>query len=351
MTVPIIGTMAPATESDDARYLDFLEGVRHFEGQRVRPSLKGRYEQAAQEFEQKNGRPPGTEEARDMMDGITLFQSRSRLWRSSQEQMWRGVIDTYRKREGELMAELDRADQSGPGSVSYDPNFHYPDYFDAYDAHIQPGSYHRDPLAGYIYHYGTKLFYQGFNDTDDVQRKQVFRAPLPVDGKVNRILDLGCSVGQSATAWKERCPGADVWGIDIAAPMVRYAHKRAVDMNLEIHFAQMTSEKLEFPNAHFDVVYAYILFHEIPMPVIRRTVREACRVLRPGGVFTVCDFGRDGYRAGTPFSDYTMSFVINGNGEPYARDFCEMDFTAELKQAGFQEAIELDEGVLQVGTK
>jgi ubiquinone/menaquinone biosynthesis C-methylase UbiE len=344
-TRPLIHSMTPATETDDARYLDFVEGVRVFNQQQVQGRFKDRYAEAAAEFERTHGRPPSTiEDAHAMLDGIPLFASRSRLWRSTQEMMWAGVIETYRKREPELLAELDRADRSGPGSVEWDPNFVYPQYVQDHEIHIQPGSYHADPLAGYIYHYGTKIFFTptiGNRDDDDNQRQMVNAMPLPADGVVRRVLDIGCSIGQSTTAWKERIPSAEVFGIDIAGPMVRYCHKRAIDLGLDVHFKQMAAEDLRFPDNSFDVVYSYILFHELPVPAIRATMRHAWRVLRPGGDFLINDFTG---RTENPMQEWLLDFVTKDNGEPFAWDYCHLDLHAELRAAGFSDIRDMERG-------
>ncbi|GIW05961.1 MAG: hypothetical protein KatS3mg060_0766 [Dehalococcoidia bacterium] len=364
---PLIHSLTPASEADDASYLDFVEGVRVFNQQQVQGGFKERYAQAVAEFEQVYGRPPSTlEDAHAMLDRIPLFASRSRLWRSTQEMMWEQIRQTYRKREPELLAELDRADRSGPGSVHWDPNFQYPQYILDHEIHLQPGSYHADPLAGYIYHYGTKIFFTptiGNQDDDDNQRQMVNAMPLPVDGQVRRVLDLACSIGQSTTAWKERLPQAEVWGIDIAAPMVRYCHKRAVDLGLDVHFAQMAAEDLKFPENSFDLVYSYILFHELPVPVIREVLRQVHRVLRPGGIFLINDFagktmaeGRmwsssvaqpsaaPADRTGDPLQLWLLDFITKHNGEPFAWDYCHLDMHAELRAAGFPTSRHFDTG-------
>ena len=217
-----------------------------------------------EEYSKRTGhKPEGLLESFEAIDGVESLQARRRWRRTSQEMFWTGVINTYEKRRAELLAELDRADMSGPGSVEYDPNYPIPVGYRR-DIHVQPGGYTDNPLAGYIYHYGTKCFYQGHNDFDDVQRRNVARCPEPADGQVKRVLSIGCGVGQSATAMKERWPSAEVWGTDIGMPMVRYSHKRAVDMGLDVHFKQELAEDSGFPDGYFDIVEALIVFHEIP---------------------------------------------------------------------------------------
>jgi SAM-dependent methyltransferase len=248
---------------------------------------------------------------------------------------WQGIIDTYRKREPELLAELDRADRSGPGSVEWNPSFPLPSYFANVEFHIQPGSYHADPLAGYIYHYGTKLLFQSRNDYDDLHREYVALAPAPPDGVVRRVLDLACSIGQSTTALKERFPNAEVWGIDAGAPMVRYAHKRAVEMGCDVHFAQRLAEETGFPDDSFDLVYSYILFHELPVAITEQVVREAYRILRPGGLFVTLDVANRPPTTAGGVAEYYADFVTYDNGEPYYTEFVRCDFPAIHQAAGF----------------
>jgi ubiquinone/menaquinone biosynthesis C-methylase UbiE len=186
-------------------------------------------------------------------------------------------------------------------------------------------------LAGYIYHYGTKVFFTGKNDNDDVQRGLVNTLPTPSDGQVRRILDLACSVGQSTTAFKERFPNAEVWGVDAGAPMVRYAHKRAADMGTDVNFAQRLAERTRFPDNHFDIVYAMILFHEIPQHIAKQVIVEAHRVLRPGGLFAVLDFANRPKGVTNPIAEYSRDFDTHDNGEPYASEFVYSDFHDQLR--------------------
>jgi SAM-dependent methyltransferase len=330
-----IGTMPAASEREDEAYLDFVEGLRKWNFAAVDPALMARANVATREFAVRHGRPPASiEDAIEALHALPIAASRNRLIRTVQEMFWERVIATYRKREGELLAELDRADRLGPGSVEWDPNFRYPAYYDRVEFHIQPGNYHADPLAGYIYHYGTKVFFRGENDHDERQREFVCAAPLPRDGVVRRTLDLACSIGQATTATKERFPHAEVWGIDIAAPMVRYAHKRAVEMGLEVHFAQRAIEDLRFPENHFDFITSMIIFHEVPLAVTKQALREIARVLRPGGVYAAADF--------LPASKlsvvgaYLRYIDSIDNGEPYAEEFISVEMADLLREVGLR---------------
>jgi ubiquinone/menaquinone biosynthesis C-methylase UbiE len=336
-----LGTLPLADERDDDSYLDFVEGVRTFTLTQLSPVVKERTPSAIAEYEARAGHKTETiDDARAALDPVPVIATRNRFMRSSQEMMWRRIAEVYHRREAELLAELDRYDRMGPGTVEWDPNFVYPDYYAKVEFHIQPGNYHADPLAGYIYHYGTKIFYTGRNNQDGVQREWVNLAPVPADGVVRRVMDQACSAGQSTTALKERFPQAEVWGIDIAAPMVRYAHKRAVDMGIEVHFAQRAAEDTKFPENFFDIVYSRILFHELPPEIAEQVVRESYRILRPGGLFIVIDFANRPPGITSPADDYFRDFDTHHNGEPYASLFVYSDFTGMLRRAGFRNVIE-----------
>jgi ubiquinone/menaquinone biosynthesis C-methylase UbiE len=328
-----LGTTPLGAERDDDAYLDFVEGARVFTLTGLSDAMNRRSEAAIAEAERALGRKlTAIEEIKAVLDPIPVVASRNRFSRTVQEMMWQGVIDTYRKREPELLRELALADRLGPGSVEYDPNFPYPDYFSRVDFHIQPGGYFADPLAGYIYHYGTKVFYTGRNNNDDIHRELVEATPAPEDGRVERILDLACGIGQAATWFKQRFPQAEVWGLDLSAPMVRYAHKRAVDLGLEVHFTQRLAEDTKFPDNHFDIIFVYLLFHEVPWPVSQQIVREVHRILRLGGVFAIFDFpSRPGQQL-PPLAAYARYFDSHDNSEPYAAEFVQADFHGELRR-------------------
>jgi ubiquinone/menaquinone biosynthesis C-methylase UbiE len=118
--------------------------------------------------------------------------------------------------------------------------------------------------------------------------------------------------------------------------MLRVAHRRAAMLGDEVTFAQRLVEQTGFAEAQFDITFAFIVFHELPLRIIRETVREAARVTRPGGIFAVYDF--TGTRDKSPFQRYHRWFDARHNGEPYSQDFCDCDLDAILAENGFRVA-------------
>jgi ubiquinone/menaquinone biosynthesis C-methylase UbiE len=101
----------------------------------------------------------------------------------------------------------------------------------------------------------------------------------------------------------------------------------------DVTFKQALIEDTGFPDAHFDLSFAFIVFHELPVRIIEATIREAARVTRPGGIFAVYDFARTADKS--PFQRYHRWFDARHNGEPYSQDFCDCDFDGLLKKYGF----------------
>lgn len=336
MTRPQLGTHPVLTELDSESYLDFVEGIFTYI-RNLTPTAHARANVAFKEFEAENGRPvKDVYEASDVLHNVGIIASRNRFRHAVQNMNHDAVIGDLGKRETELLAELDRYDKMGPGSVSYDPNFDIPEYATR-EIHRLPGGYVKNPLAGYWYHACTRTFFMGKNDRDEVHQSGVDKLPLPADGQVRRILDIGCTAGQSATALKKRFPQAEVWGLDIGAPVVRYAHRRAVDMGLDVHFVQGLAEKTNFPDASFDIVHSFIVFHELPLDIGEQVAQEARRLLRPGGLFLVTDFGtKHVTRADTgdtgSFGEVMGMVDHKDNEEPYAWDFTHSDFEGMLSK-------------------
>lgn len=306
------GTMVAPSTLDDESYLEAVQALRGM----AMGALSARARAAAT----AGGRTLGLAQ----IAALPAVGVRDRLLRSSQEMLWQRTALTYDKNREGLLAELAADGDDRRPAADGRPE---PEYLREH--HLQPGGYHGDELAGFVYHYGTKVFWLGANDRDQAKEAIVAGLPLPASGPVRRALELACSVGQSTTALGARFPEAEVWGIDVAVPMVRYARWRARRLGSDVHFRQQAAEDLTFADGSFDLVYASLLFHEVPVPVGRRIVRQAARVLRPGGVFIVNDLNPLEL-TDSSWSAYERWWDTEHNAEPYELEFLRSDLTAEL---------------------
>ncbi len=286
------------------------------------------------------------EAIRAALEGDPIIGASMRYWISGQQISWKLLQDEFHGNAETYLGEMDAADKAGPGTLKLNPDLEVPEYA-AHEIHIQPGGYVGDPFAGHIYHYGTNHFYMGHNDQDEVHGQLVAAVEPPEDGQVLRILDLACGPGQLTVALKDRFPDAEVWGLDVSAPMVRYAHMRAADLGKEVHFVQALAETTDFPDNYFDLVASYIVFHETPVEITRAIVKEVRRITRPEGVFQPFDFPSDanpptGYRRFRRWWDYRY------NNEVWRNEFASIHFPTEIAQAGFT-VREAKKGVLFFG--
>ncbi|QLC26400.1 class I SAM-dependent methyltransferase [Parasphingopyxis algicola] len=329
-----IGPTPAMTRLADESFLDYLIDTRALllRGRTHRPKVNEAIEKAGIKFEPNHESVETIRELirRDFPEAGTV----QRVFRTTQENLWKRVSDSYGLRESDILRMLDEYDTRGPGSVTWDPDYEYPDYT-AVETHLQTGGFVGDMLSGICFDYGTKVFY-GYDD-DGYHEKIAERAEIPLDGKVNRIMDLACSEGKLTCALKQRFPEAEVWGSDISAGMVRYAHYRAVEQDLDVHFLQKAAEDLdELEPGQFDLITCYLLFHEVPMPVVDKTIENVFRLLRPGGTFWFSDFPTLGNDPdGLHYDGMLGALDSADNSEPYAPEFVRSNVEQRLKDAGF----------------
>lgn len=103
-----------------------------------------------------------------------------------------------------------------------------------------------------------------------------------------RVLDLGCGTGTLALRVKRSCPGAEVSGVDADPRMLRTAAAKAQRTGQTVAFTRGFAESLPYP----DGVVTSLFFHHLLPDTKATALREAARVLAPGGELHVADWGR-----------------------------------------------------------
>jgi len=104
-----------------------------------------------------------------------------------------------------------------------------------------------------------------------------------------RVLDLGTGTGNSAVPFLER--GCTVVGLDPSERMLSHARAKAEHWagRFTVQQAGDPFLRVPFPDSSFDIVVAAYAIHHLPDDAKRQAIREARRVLRPGGRIGVAD--------------------------------------------------------------
>ena len=107
---------------------------------------------------------------------------------------------------------------------------------------------------------------------------------------VREVLALGCGTGVEVRALVRR-PGfaGRVTAVDISADLIARGEALARDEGLSdrIDWRVGDAQALDLPDAAFDLVLAHTLVSHVPDP--DRVVREAARMVKPGGTVVVFD--------------------------------------------------------------
>jgi SAM-dependent methyltransferase len=106
-----------------------------------------------------------------------------------------------------------------------------------------------------------------------------------------KVLEIGCGLGTDGAQFAKA--GADYTGIDLTAASVELARKRFELSGLKGEFRVADAEKLDFPDASFDLVYSHGVLHHTPD--IAAAVQEIHRVLKPAGRALVMLYHRGSY--------------------------------------------------------
>ena len=113
---------------------------------------------------------------------------------------------------------------------------------------------------------------------------QFLRLPPRPAPRCRRALEIGCGLGRLMRPLSAHV--GEIHGIDVSDEMVQGARERLWDFpNAHVHRGG-GADLAGFADESFDFVYSYAVFQHIPSrDVIFGYMREACRVLTPGGVF------------------------------------------------------------------
>ncbi|EFJ48819.1 hypothetical protein VOLCADRAFT_90465 [Volvox carteri f. nagariensis] len=179
---------------------------------------------------------------------------------------------------------------------------------------------------------------------------------LGVDpGNIRTITDLGCATGLSTLELMRAFPSADrVTGVDLSPHLIavgryeqelRQLHAQPVP-TFCIHAANGgvpegaltllhgAAERTPLPAGSQDLVSLCLVCHELPQGATRNIMREAFRVLRPGGVMAVMEMNPQSATFQRIFGN-PFAYTAFKSTEPWLQEYITLDMPGALRDAGF----------------
>ena len=286
---------------------------------------------------------PDRRSAREALLHEPEYQFFSDLHRISQEHIWNSSADSV-ERESAALRDAFLSLRTPQGTLRLDPSLEIPAYLRAMDTHCMPGGYHTDWTEhdlsnGALYERGSFLYAPGGGPRNEAAGRSslaYLRARAP-GCTPRRMLDLGCGTASPLLPYAEAFPAAQLHGVDIGAPLLRFAHLRAERLGIALHLRQADAAATGYPSDHFDLVTSHIMFHETSAGAVPAILAEAHRVLAPGGLLLIVDLP-DAGRIPDVFQQVVFDGDAYYNNEHFWMQMHELDWAAELGKAGFARA-------------
>ncbi|MEQ8247738.1 MAG: class I SAM-dependent methyltransferase [Alphaproteobacteria bacterium] len=332
----------PEINHDEMARQDFALRLREYVAGDIVGGNDAVYRHAVEpDFVRAHGRKPETrKEVRQAMERHPFHQAWGALNRATQEIIWDSVQDSLDRQDDALNRRIKNAN-AGKGSLRLNPAVKAPRYLAAVDIHCMPGNYHTeytadDAYQGALLDRGAFIYARGArgpnHDSFGHDLLAYLKKTRP-DFQPRRILDMGAGAGQVTCAIATAFPQAEVHAIDVAAPLLRYGHKRASSLGHAIHFSQQNAEATDFADESFDLIVSCIMMHETSSKALRNYVKETHRLLAPGGISLHMDFPHNENKS--PYAQAMVDWSTHYNAEPFIGTLGDTDWADVAVQVGF----------------
>jgi len=274
------------------------------------------------------------------MDVVTSPETQFEIWTYLMAFRSKSVIDSYLEFFNNFLntcpdfsGEPDDSDVLPP-EVLIDMPLHYNSTF----PHFLP--------KGYLNGHTVRISFLGrtkFNFLDE-NRIEEWVTDLHGDKKPTRILDIGTGPGFSAFAYAKVFPEAEVIGIDLAPPYIRFARMWNEIRNVSnVQFYAANGEDLSWLESEsFDIInYAYVL-HEMPAENALRVINEMYRLLKPGGMM-------NGFEVPYPDTQLERDMITESNTWGYDWQDSDGPQGPEPYTGEYMDGTKLTESMVEIG--
>lgn len=332
------------TDHDESARLDYIIAFFNHLSQKVWTGHRDIYEKKAlpKFLKQKKRKPKNRHEVREIMLKEPYFQAWSMMRVFAQANTYAERRIMVEKHLDDLI-EISKPRKNDIGKLELDSELPIPRYQSELDMHWQPGGYvtefvENDVSGGAMYDLGG--LYNSTNGMLGIYNAGAAYAVIDwivknyKGFKPKRILDLGCTVGHNTLPFKEYWKKSEVIGIDIGAPVLRYAHRRANSLGVDITFSQQNAECTRYEDESFDLIVSTMFLHETSTRAVYNIVQENHRLLKPGGMMIhveqpTFDLIPD------PFDQLMKDWDTHNNNEPFWGTMHDMDLSDVVIKGGF----------------
>lgn len=173
---------------------------------------------------------------------------------------------------------------------------------------------------------------------DRARQQLILQANVKPD---HRILDIGCGTGTFVVLLKEQYTSGVVVGLDPDPKALRRAKNKVMRAGVSVQFDRGFADELPYEAESFDRVFSSFMFHHLEEHEQEKTLKEARRVLRPGGSFHLLDFTADHGSHG--FLDHLI------HSHAHLKDNTDERLLKLMHRAGFDGANKVKEGKMLFG--
>ena len=336
----------PQTVHDERARFNFLANLNGYLAGQVLPGVATAYEQrASQRFADEAGHLPRTrQDVRRCMERDPYYQTWSSIRRNTMEMRQQAGRSVVLRQIDDINARVRALNDQDP-NLQLDPTVEVPPYVAAVDIHCMPGCYYSeiepgDVSVGANYDCGLFVTTGGmlgrYNDGGGQALANWLREERDQGFAPQRILDMGCTVGHNIVPIGQAFPDTEIIAVDVAAPVLRYAHARAKSLGVDnILFRQANAEALDYADGSFDLIITCMFLHETSAKALPRIFAETKRLLAPGG--RVVHIEQPQYHEDMPiFEQFMRDWDTRNNNEPFWGAMHDMDLFEQMVNAGFE---------------